>query len=796
MTTKSFLLCMMLCCFVAGHGKTTVCSVTNEKVAAINDAAPIKNAIWVNQFKPDEMDYHIAFRGSIDLEKETDVTFNLLASSWFVVWLNGDYVLEGPARYHISYPEYQTYTVKLPKGRNVIAVQVHQEGVETRMIQVIPPFFWCEANIGGQPLAIQWKATRLKGYLSQFHRISGQFGWMEWVDTRQVERDWMQPAFNDRQWETPTPFAPKIGAPKPLSTADVQYFEYKPKVMAKGMFTEKYGYERDNPSARFFLRNLRADDNPPQGVWVRYDLGRVRLMRPRFVLDLPEGAVVEFAYSENLNNGKVVPWITLSITDTYNLDHFVARGGVQEFFPLTPKGGRFVEMHVIAPPEKVKIIEEKFIERCYYGELTGSFHTGDTLLDKIWLTGIETYKACAEDAIVDNPTRERGQWLGDVAVVGVEIGATAFPDVQLIGRGLRQSAQCALPDGMVAGLCPGTIANVASFALQWVSGCLNYWRITGDKSVLTDLYEAAQKNLAYMQSCSTADGLTDKAGWIFIDWGYVRNEGPVDIGFNLHYYAALQDMVLWCQALGKTGDAAQYRQQVDKIRQIIQTWFDGLKKNGHYDFETIGYQRSVLGLRNGFFTKEDEKDAVDKVKQHTLNCFPNNEAAPRLSDPGNADMQLITTYFSHFALSALAEKGEMDFVLNQFRKCWGWALGDDRTTWVEVFDTRWTHCHQWSGCPTWQLTRYVLGLKNRFDISERTYDFSLETCALNKAEGTIPITGTDKVIKVSWKKENKVITWQLKTDVPVTLRIPKDPRYSKTGNINIKDDFTLKITIP
>ena len=755
--------------------------------------AQINNAVWVSQFQPDEKDYHPAFRGSIDLEKEAVVTFNLLASSWFVVWLDGEYFAEGPARYHVAYPEYQTYSAKLPKGRHVIAVQVHQEGVETRMMQVIPPFFWCEADGGGQPLAIRWKTTRLKGYKSQFHRISGQFGWMEWVDTRLVERDWMQPAFDDRQWETPIPFAPETGNPKPLSTANVQSFKIKPQVMAKGLFTEKFGYETDNPSARFFLRNLLADDNPPQGVWVRYDLGRVRLMRPRFLLDLPAGAVVEFAYSENLNNGRVTPWITLSITDTYNMDHFVARGGVQDFFPLTPKGGRFVEMHVIAPPAKVKIIEETFVERCYYGDATGSFRTGDALLDKIWSTGVETYKACAEDAIVDNPTRERGQWIGDVALVGIEIGAAAFPDVRLIGRGLRQSAQCALPKGMVAGLCPGNIANVASFALQWVSGCLNYWRITGDKKILADLYDAACNNIAYMQSYTTSDGLTDKAGWAFIDWGYVRNEGPVDIGFNLHYLTALRDMEQWSRVVGKTDDAAQYHQQADIIQRILQSWYDGQKINGRYDFETIGYHRTVLGQRNGFFKKEDEKEAIDNIKKHILNCFPNNEAAPRLSDPGNADRQLITPYFSHFALSLLAEKGEMAFVLDQYRKCWGWALGEGRTTWVEVFDTRWTHCHQWSGCPTWQLSRYVLGLKNRFDIGERVYDFSLETGDLTQAEGVIPITGTDKSIHINWKKENGVTQWHLKTDLPLTLRVPKDLHASKSGLIKIKSDFTLLI---
>ena len=62
-------------------------------------------------------------------------------------------------------------------------------------------------------------------------------------------------------------------------------------------------------------------------------------------------------------------------------------------------------------------------------------------LNTIWNTGIETYKACSEDALIDNPTRERGQWLGDVGIVGMEIGAVGFSDIGIVRRGLVQSAQ-------------------------------------------------------------------------------------------------------------------------------------------------------------------------------------------------------------------------------------------------------------------------------------------------------------------------------------------------------------------
>jgi hypothetical protein len=106
--------------------------------------------------------------------------------------------------------------------------------------------------------------------------------------------------------------------------------------------------------------------------------------------------------------------------------------------------------------------------------------------------------------------------------------------------------------------------------------------------------------------------------------------------------------------------------------------------------------------------------------------FVNLEAIhyPRNDDPGKFNARLITPYFAHYVMPLFIERGRMDFVLEQFRRCWGgFLLANGRTTWLEVFDTRWSHCHQWSGCPIWQLSRYLLGLHPRFDLGAAHYDF-------------------------------------------------------------------------
>ena len=75
---------------------------------------------------------------------------------------------------------------------------------------------------------------------------------------------------------------------------------------------------------------------------------------------------------------------------------------------------------------------------------------------------------------------------------------------------------------------------------QWVSAAVHYWELTGDREVLVELFPYAERNVAAFEKQRTADGLQDALGWGFVDWGYVRNPGPSDMGVNLHYLAALR----------------------------------------------------------------------------------------------------------------------------------------------------------------------------------------------------------------------------------------------------------------
>jgi hypothetical protein len=757
--------------------------------AASSAAAPQLPFFWHPAAKPDEKDYHVAFRASFELAAAGAVEFRVFGASWFTGWIDGRYFCEGPARFTAAFPEYQIFREKLGAGRHTLAIQVHQLNAPTRSLVPMDPFLACTAQAGGREIPLRWKCLRLAGYASQVRVVNFQLGFIEWCDTREIP-DWTPLSFDDQAWIEPAPVTRALGPQRLLTCANPHAFPHELKSLASGVFVEMFGYDRDDPPARFFLRDLAPASLPPQGVWRRYDLGRVRLMRPRFELELPAGTVVEFAYCEALLSGRVNPWITLSTSSSCNLDHYVARGGRQEFFPLTPRGGRFLEVHIFAPAAAVTFHREAVVERAYYDAAGGALRTDDALLDRIWAVGVETHRACAEDALTDNPTRERGQWAGDVVTVGMDIAATAFSDLRMCRRGLVQCAQCAREDGLVAGLCPGDCGYLTTYAAQWITACLHYWELTGDRALLEEMLPYAELNIGAFAAQSTPDGLKDSIAWGFVDWGYVRNPGPSDMGVNLHCVVAMRDMARWCDALGHGDRATHYRTLAGDLAAIIARYFADEFAAGGDAWSRIGYHRAALGLRLDFFDAAQAKAGRAFLKAHILRCFPNNPAAPRLSDPAANNPQLITPYFGHFALPELIAHGDMDFVLGQYRTCWGWSLEDGRTTWLEVFDTRWSHCHQWAGCPTWQLSRYLLGLQARFDLGPMNFAVSLATGSLTTVSGTLPIAGRDGIIKVSWKKDAAGLHYTLETPAPLVLHLDAGLTGGQPRSVKVDRTFT------
>ena len=713
-------------------------------------------------------DTHTALRGTFELKESGEVELRVLGATWFNLWVDGEYLADGPARFPRSHPESDTLHLKLAAGKHVLAAQVHYEGVDTRVMLALPPFFACDVSQRGQPVKIVWRAQPLTGYRSATRRRSPLLGWMEWCDTRPIPANWQALELDDAKWLPVIPMDVGLGPIKPLTTASVASRTLAFAPIASGPLACYYGPDTDDPPVAFFLADLECQRVKAQGEWRRYDLGKQRIARPRFVLDLPAGAVVEFGSSEELLHGRVAPWSGLSGSPQCFVDHFIARGGRQEFFPLHAQGARFFEVHVYAPGGKINFLREEFIERAYYGEPVGEFHCGDARLEKIWHTGLETSRSASEDAVVDS-RRERGQWTGDL-FVGQQILATAYSDLRLARRGIVQAAWCAQPNGLMAALCPGSPDYITGYAAMWVGGVLHHWELTGDRSLLEEMFPFAEKNFAALASRLGPDGVTNGLAWNFVDWGYIPNDGEVEVVFNLQFLEATRSMERWCQALGR--DATRYQQIDVQQTAAMRRYFDREMAAGGAVWERIGYQRTVFGLRLGIISGDSVQPAVAAIKDYIRNCFPSNPAGEPLANP-DVQGKFFTPYFANFALPELAERGEMDFVLEQYRRCWGWALDQGLTTWPEVFDLRWSHSHQWSGSPTWVMSRYLLGLYPRFDLGTNHFECRVVPGNLKQASGKLPLPDGNN-IEVSWVRNQRgTLDYTINSSVPLQLHMDR-----------------------
>lgn len=212
------------------------------------------------------------------------VTFTILAASALQAYLDGPRLLDGPVRYARAHPRHQRVTADLAAGDHVLAVHLRNYGLATRVMPDVPAFWWCRAwpaATSEQKLAVGWRCRRITEHRGTGLRISPLLEWVEWTDEF-LHPAWREVGYDDSSWPAPAavpvtalPAARSVPASVQLPTWPAR----KVKPAAVGVYRDTYtGYEPDDLSIQIALSDLAP--RPGQdidGVWQRYDLGRVRI---------------------------------------------------------------------------------------------------------------------------------------------------------------------------------------------------------------------------------------------------------------------------------------------------------------------------------------------------------------------------------------------------------------------------------------------------------------------------------------------------------------------------------------
>jgi hypothetical protein len=670
-----------------------------------------KDAFWVSN-PSRQSDLHVLFTSSIEVD-EGMYTFDLQSSGKFQLLIDGEIKVRGPVRFSSHLPEYYSQDFLLSKGKHFITIFAHGEFLKTRTMAPLPNFVWARVSSKSVVIPLVWEAEELLEYAATRLRISELLGWVEWLENpRRVDGEKKSVSGVEGLLELTGPLIKSELKIPSLPTIT-------PIKVAEGRFRDTFtGYKYDDLASQYLLANLNPDStDDTDGVWVRYTLGKIRIGYFSFIIDSEFEGEIKIAYAEKMTpHGEVSPVVALSAGATRMIQHFNISAGVTKIEPFQSMGAKYIEVRVTSRG-KIRIEKPEFIERDFLGEPGGYLVSDDPLLNKIWQVGIETLRSSAEDALVDS-IRERAEWVGDVVTSALNILAVGWGDYTLVKRAILHAAASAREDGIVAGSGPGELIYLGTYASMWTTACLQIAIEEGDVAILIEFEESARANIKGLSNLIEENG-QHTLPWSFVDWGYKAPDGYPDLAVLSHYVKALDSWMQWLELIGKSDEGKSWIPRYEHFLALIAENLQSFPEK---------YHAYTLAARNGIV---DPTEAAPVIDQFIKAGFPYNRNARRLRDPLNVAEGTITPYFTNYSMPILIAAGEGEKVADFWRTNWGWMLEKGATTWWEVFDDRWSHCHYWSGAPTWQLSRFGLGLHPRLTTNEssvvlRVNDFSLE----------------------------------------------------------------------
>jgi len=729
----------------------------------------VDRAMWPVDL-PDD-DVHVGFRADLELVESAELTIRIQAAASFRLWVDGELAVAGPLRYAPAAPEFHTQHVRLGSGRHALAVQANGGGLLGRMVAGLPSFLWVVVIDGsGRELPLTWLARRFPEYTATGLRTSPLLDWLEWCDdpldpgwrVAEPSAGWAPPRSVDGLHDVLGPATPGVIDLPSWPTVI-------PAETGRGTFRESFtGYRFDDPSVQFILADRAPGTGQDvDGSWFRYDLGRIRIGSLELTVDTGQPAEVTIGYADRLDpHGQVAPVVALSTGPTRMIQHYAVAPGRTRIEPFGAMGARYVEVRVTSPAA-VEVTEVTFRDRDFLGDPRGSFRCDDPVLDRIWDVGLTTLRACAEDALIDS-IRERGEWVGDVMASAVDLLAVGWGDQRLVHRALLHAAASPRDDGLVAGCVPGEPIFVGTYAAQWLNVCVQVAEHDADLGVLMELETAGRANVEALLALVAEDG-SNTLPWSFVDWGHAVPDGRPDVATLLHVLRGLNAWIRWQELLSRAPDEHVERRRTglaDLIARLIATGQIELDQHT----ATLGYLAGLV-----------EVDvAAPVVRRHLLGGFPFDPTAPRLRDPGRVDPSVVTPYFTNYSMQVLLDAGETDLVLDLWRRGWGWMLDQGATTWWEVFDDRWSQCHFWSGAPTWQLTRYLLGVRVTSRDGSRVLDIAVTPGSLRRCRGAVP-TGPRQVVEVAWHRRGDTLDFHLSTEHPQMIMTAIGPTVLQPG---------------
>lgn len=448
-----------------------------------------------------------------------------------------------------------------------------------------------------------------------------------------------------------------------------------------------------------------------------------------------------------------------------NAVRYICKDGWQTYRCMARMGCRYAAIYIRNQKDRVKIQRFAMNYSTYAPSNRGTFRCNDYLLNKIWDISKQTHLLCMEDSFTDCPTWEQSFWIGD-AQISARVNAYLFGEYDYIRHNLKLAAGALRNTPLMNALTPTDWnTSIPMWAMNFIVSVRQYMEVTGDKSILEELYADIKTTLLYYGKLIRADGAFLINAWNMLDWADmdIHNYGVVTgqqalLAYCYEIAAGFADMIHQPQ------DADIYRKYCRNLRNYIdqklwdtsrRMFMDGYSPDFGFS-KTVSIQTHILLMLFGGIQDLQKEEYIKKY----------------LRQPPKEFIQVGSPFMLFYLYEVWMKEGRAQEVLDDMKERFGGMLFYDSTTCWEVFPgfyensrTR-SYCHGWSAAPVYFLNRYLLGV----DMQEEGFqsiEIKIPDTRLEWCRGSIPTPYGD--IRVDMERITEV--WNYRIKLPKEIRI-------------------------
>ena len=550
-------------------------------------------------------------------------------------------------------------------------------------------------------------------------------------------------------------------------------------------FTQLQGQETrlDETTARP-VRMLRAEDGT-----VVADFGKVIPARPAVQFDHGvQGRVLQMRAGYTLTEQGRVATSTLQTQGTNMAFPYTQVDGRQSFEAFTHLGFRYLEI-----PDAGEAIERRDVSAVVVhtdvpNGQGATFDSSDRTLDEVWDMMQRSALYSVQEAFVDTPTREKGQFLGDAVNISyatmqgfAERDATQQAIREFLASEMRFWSGNPNDLGRYNAVYPNGDGkrDIPDYTEMFVDWVWRYYQVTGDRALLEEAYPAIRRTAAYVQrhipeSGPTAGLVTDLSGGSgAYQYGIVDWPAPGRFGYDMDTTARTVINALGVGVLRRTADMAEalgrpeteassYRAAESELVEAMNTklrrsdgiYVDGLKADGAQS-DHAGQHSTSFAVAFDVAPEADlpvlaEHLAGMGMKQGPMTVHRLLQALGKADRP-DAVLRLLTNPDDLGFANILAQGGTFTW------EAWTLDAGSNHS-----------QSHGWSAQAAVDVTETLLGIRPD-GVGGSSVRIVPPATGLAKASGSVPTQRGE--VALSWERKRHGVRATLEVPVNVTARV-------------------------